>query len=432
MPIAAAMPAPSSRSKTKSMVVAFPAAMTLDETPRGSGRRRRTTTGGRAPFHDPRPRALRRAVRAAHAVDEVVGDARPDGGHRSSPRSSRWPAACPTRRTFPAEDFAALMARVAVDSSAARAAVRADRGPRRAQGVHRPGDGGRGHGGRARRPARHHRRPAGDRPRLQDAARPRRRRHRRGADLSRARCRCSRATRPTSCRSRSTTTACGSTLLEEALDRLDAEGRVPKFIYTVPTFQNPGGVTMSLERRRAAGRGRAAARAARARGQPVRAAALRGRPAADAVLARRRRVRHLPRHVLEDPLARAAARLDRGAAAGAGEDEPRQGRHRPLLVVADPALRRRLLRRARLAALPRHADRALPRAGATRCSTRSPSTSRARRRGRGRRAACSSGRRCPTTSTRPTCWRGRCARRTSRSCPAARRTSTAAAARRCG
>ena len=39
-------------------------------------------------------------------------------------------------------------------------------------------------------------------------------------------------------------------LLEEALERLDREGRVPKFIYTVPTFQNPAGVTMSLERRR--------------------------------------------------------------------------------------------------------------------------------------------------------------------------------------
>ena len=39
-------------------------------------------------------------------------------------------------------------------------------------------------------------------------------------------------------------------LMEATLDRLDAEGRVPKFIYTVPSFQNPGGVTMSLERRR--------------------------------------------------------------------------------------------------------------------------------------------------------------------------------------
>jgi 2-aminoadipate transaminase len=37
--------------------------------------------------------------------------------------------------------------------------------------------------------------------------------------------------------------------LEETLDRLDREGRRPKFIYTIPTFQNPGGVTMSLERR---------------------------------------------------------------------------------------------------------------------------------------------------------------------------------------
>jgi 2-aminoadipate transaminase len=39
-------------------------------------------------------------------------------------------------------------------------------------------------------------------------------------------------------------------LLEETLDRLEREGRRPKFIYTVPTFQNPAGVTLSLERRR--------------------------------------------------------------------------------------------------------------------------------------------------------------------------------------
>lgn len=39
-------------------------------------------------------------------------------------------------------------------------------------------------------------------------------------------------------------------VLEAELARLDAEGRKPKFIYTVPTFQNPAGVTMSLERRR--------------------------------------------------------------------------------------------------------------------------------------------------------------------------------------
>jgi 2-aminoadipate transaminase len=38
--------------------------------------------------------------------------------------------------------------------------------------------------------------------------------------------------------------------LEITLDRLQAEGRRPKFIYTIPNFQNPGGVTMSLPRRR--------------------------------------------------------------------------------------------------------------------------------------------------------------------------------------
>jgi 2-aminoadipate transaminase len=38
--------------------------------------------------------------------------------------------------------------------------------------------------------------------------------------------------------------------LERTLDRLAAEGRRPKFIYTIPNFQNPGGVTMSMPRRR--------------------------------------------------------------------------------------------------------------------------------------------------------------------------------------
>jgi 2-aminoadipate transaminase len=39
-------------------------------------------------------------------------------------------------------------------------------------------------------------------------------------------------------------------VLEAELARLDGLGRTPKFIYTVPSFQNPAGVTMSLERRR--------------------------------------------------------------------------------------------------------------------------------------------------------------------------------------
>ena len=38
--------------------------------------------------------------------------------------------------------------------------------------------------------------------------------------------------------------------LAATLDELERAGRRPKFIYTVPTFHNPAGVTMSLERRR--------------------------------------------------------------------------------------------------------------------------------------------------------------------------------------
>jgi 2-aminoadipate transaminase len=37
--------------------------------------------------------------------------------------------------------------------------------------------------------------------------------------------------------------------LEEVLDQLERDGRRPKFVYTVPSFQNPAGVTMSLPRR---------------------------------------------------------------------------------------------------------------------------------------------------------------------------------------
>jgi 2-aminoadipate transaminase len=39
-------------------------------------------------------------------------------------------------------------------------------------------------------------------------------------------------------------------LLENVLDRLEREGRTPKFVYTVPSFQNPAGVTLSAPRRK--------------------------------------------------------------------------------------------------------------------------------------------------------------------------------------
>jgi 2-aminoadipate transaminase len=38
--------------------------------------------------------------------------------------------------------------------------------------------------------------------------------------------------------------------LEQTLDQLERSGRRPKFIYTVPNFHNPAGVTLALERRK--------------------------------------------------------------------------------------------------------------------------------------------------------------------------------------
>src|SRR5947209_11696096 len=38
--------------------------------------------------------------------------------------------------------------------------------------------------------------------------------------------------------------------LSATLEELEHTGRRPKFIYTVPSFHNPAGVTLSLERRR--------------------------------------------------------------------------------------------------------------------------------------------------------------------------------------
>ena len=78
-----------------------------------------------------------------------------------------------------------------------------------------------------------------------------------------------------------------------------------------------------------------------------------GEPAADALQPRRRRLRALPRHPLEDPLARDPDRLGRRSAAGAGEDRARQAGGRPLHLDPDPVLRPGVLRRGPLARVHR-------------------------------------------------------------------------------
>ena len=219
--------------------------------------------------------------------------------------------------------------------------------------------------------------------------------------------------------------------LEPLLDRLDAEGRRPKLIYTVPTFQNPAGVTMSLERRQ--------------------------------LLVELARQRELL--VVEDNpyglLRFSGERLPPLYQLDGGDFVIYVGTFSKILspgirlgwAVAPPPVMEKIVlgkqatdlctstltqyfvreyfAEGRWRPLHRGARRALPRAAATRCSRRSRSTSPPRRPGPSPRAASSSGRPCPSTSTPATCWPRRCAP-TSPSSPAQPPTSTAAAAARCG
>ena len=61
-------------------------------------------------------------------------------------------------------------------------------------------------------------------------------------------------------------------LLREALRTLAARGVIPKFLYTIPNFHNPAGVTLAVERRREVLDICARVRRGRPRGQPVRPA----------------------------------------------------------------------------------------------------------------------------------------------------------------
>ena len=89
----------------------------------------------------------------------------------------------------------------------------------------------------------------------------------------------------------------------------------PKFLYTIPNFHNPAGVTLAVERRAEVLAICAGVRRRRRRGQPVRAARLQRAHLSGAALARPRR--RLPGLVLQDVRVRAAGGLGAGAARGA-------------------------------------------------------------------------------------------------------------------
>ncbi|CAA9493587.1 MAG: Aspartate aminotransferase (AspB-14), partial [uncultured Solirubrobacteraceae bacterium] len=317
-------------------------------------RRRASPPDGRS-----RARALQRPLLPPHAGDAQLGDARPDGADRAA-RGHLAGRRSPGHLHLRARVARADPGRRGDRRLGPGAAVRAHGGPRRGPRGGGGGDGRRGHGRRSRRGPHHHRRPAGHRPGLQDADRSGRRDRGRGADLSRRR----------------------ADLLRlpgrSGPDRHGQRRHAPRPARAGPRRPRRGGPRAEVHlhdpelpesRRRdhvagappAPGRGRDRARAAGPRGQPVRPPALRGDAAAHAALARRRQLRHLPRHVLEDPLAGHAPGLVRRAGAGAREDEPRQAGRRPLLVVAEPEVRGPVLPRRRLARLRRVPDRRLSR-----------------------------------------------------------------------
>ena len=214
-------------------------------------------------------------------------------------------------------------------------------------------------------------------------------------------------------------------LMEETLDRLEREGRTPKFVYTVPSFQNPAGVTLSTARRKRL------VEVARERELLV----LEDNPYG---LLRYEGEAPPPLYKLDggvyvmylgtfSKILSPGIRLGWVAAPPPVLEKINVGKQAVDLCTSTLSQlmvqayfeqgRWRRLRRVALRHLPapagrdaRGARRPLPVPG---------------RMDRARRRACSSGPPCPTSSTPPTCWPGPCAT-TSRSCPAPTRTSTAA------
>ena len=229
--------------------------------------------------------------------------------------------------------------------------------------------------------------------------------------------------------------------LEATLDMLPAQGRRPKFIYTIPNFQNPGGVTMSLARRRRL------VEVARERELLVlednpygllryEGEALPTLYSLDAETVGRGGASDLVIYLgtfskILSP--GSAARLGRGSKACAREAQPRQTGLRPVLLAGHPDVRGGLLRTWGASTetagceYVETTEGPLPQPPRRDARGARGALRRAARPGPGRRAACSSGRRWTSASTQPTCWPWRARARASPSCPVVRPTWTDAA-----
>ena len=222
-------------------------------------------------------------------------------------------------------------------------------------------------------------------------------------------------------------------LLEETLDRLEREGRRPKFIYTVPTFQNPGGVTMSLPRRKRLVEVAHERELLVLEDNPYGLLRYEGEPLPTLRSLDGGDLRDVPRHVLEDPLA--------GHARSAGSWRRRRCSRRSTSASRRADLCTSTLSQLLVARLLRAATTGATTSDSLTEIYRAPARHDARR---ARRALPAAGRvdaprRRPVhlgdaarlhRHDRPA--RARAARRTSRSCPARARSSTAADAARCG
>ena len=220
----------------------------------------------------------------------------------------------PDTSTFPAETPGRRDGSRGGRLVGASAPVRPDRGHALHARGHRPRDGGRGPRRGPRRHDRHDRRPAGHRPRLQDPARPGRRRRRRGPDVP--------GRGPDALELPGRRRADRDGRRRHARGRARGDARPPRargapaevhlHRADLPEPRRGDAVAAAAPAPR---RGRPAARDRRARGRPVRDAAVRGRAAAEADGARRRSVRDLRGDVLEDPLPRRPPGLGGRAAA---------------------------------------------------------------------------------------------------------------------
>ena len=179
----------------------------------------------------------------------------------------------------------------------------------------------------------------------------------------------------------------------------------PKFLYTVPTFHNPAGVTLS---RRAAGRGARdlpGVRRRRRRGQPVRAPRLQRAHLPGVALARPRR--RLPGLVLQDVRGRACGWAGRSCRPRCATGWCSPPNRRPFARRVSPRCWSRATWRVTTGAAR---SRPTPRptaTGATPCSARWRPTSPTVARGTSPTAGSTCGSRCRRASTRRRCSRAR-------------------------